>query len=61
MTLQTADQEAVVRPSAPADPLVGFTVGVTATRRSEELGALLVGRGARVIQAPAIRYVSIAE
>jgi uroporphyrinogen-III synthase len=61
VTLQTADQEAVVRPSAPADPLVGFTVGVTATRRSEELGALLVGRGARVIQAPAIRYVSIAE
>jgi len=50
-----------VRSAAPSEALVGFTVGVTATRRGEELGTLLAGRGARVIHAPAIRYVSVAE
>ncbi len=38
-------------------PLEGFTVAVTADRRREELTGLLVRRGARVIEAPAIRIV----
>ncbi|GAB3146516.1 uroporphyrinogen-III synthase [Microbispora hainanensis] len=43
------------------DALAGFTIGVTATRRSEELAALLERRGARVVRAPAIRIVPLAE
>jgi uroporphyrinogen-III synthase len=38
-------------------PLTGFTVAVTAARRREELTNLLVRRGARVLEAPAIRIV----
>lgn len=38
-------------------PLAGFTVGVTAARRREELVGLLERRGARVVEAPAIRIV----
>ena len=38
-------------------PLTGFTVAVTAARRREELTALLTRRGARVIEAPAIRII----
>ncbi len=40
------------------EPLAGFTVAVTAARRREELSALLTRRGARVVEAPAIRIVS---
>lgn len=40
-------------------PLEGFTVAVTAARRRQELGSLLERRGARVIQAPAIRIVPL--
>ncbi|WP_205740403.1 uroporphyrinogen-III synthase [Haloactinopolyspora alba] len=40
-------------------PLEGFTVAVTAARRREELGSLLERRGARVVQAPAIRIVPL--
>jgi uroporphyrinogen-III synthase len=42
-------------------PLRGYTVAVTAARRSEELGALLDRRGARVVHAPAIRIVPLAD
>ncbi|MDN3351416.1 uroporphyrinogen-III synthase [Actinomadura sp. DC4] len=42
-------------------PLAGFTVGVTAARRHEELAALLERRGARVVHAPAIRLVPLAD
>ena len=38
-------------------PLAGFTVAVTAARRREELSALLTRRGARVVEAPAIRIL----
>jgi uroporphyrinogen-III synthase len=38
-------------------PLAGFTVAVTAARRREELSALLQRRGARTIEAPAIRII----
>ncbi|MEU7000824.1 uroporphyrinogen-III synthase [Nonomuraea sp. NPDC046570] len=43
------------------DALAGFTIGVTATRRHEEFRALLERRGARVVSAPAIRLVPLAE
>ncbi|HEX2073495.1 MAG TPA: uroporphyrinogen-III synthase [Geodermatophilus sp.] len=46
--------------TAPA-PLAGYTVAVTAARRREELGALLDRRGARVVYAPAIRIVPLAD
>ncbi|MFE5077356.1 uroporphyrinogen-III synthase [Streptomyces halstedii] len=42
-------------------PLTGFTVGVTAARRAEELGALLTRRGAAVLHAPALRIVPLAD
>lgn len=45
----------------PPGPLAGFTVGVTAARRAEELGALLQRRGAAVLHAPALRIVPLAD
>lgn len=45
----------------PVRPLEGFTVAVTAARRREELGTLLERRGARVVQAPAIRIVPVED
>ncbi|WEH41582.1 uroporphyrinogen-III synthase [Streptomyces sp. NBC_01218] len=42
-------------------PLAGFTVGVTAARRAEELGTLLRRRGAQVLHAPALRIVPLAD
>jgi uroporphyrinogen-III synthase len=44
-----------------SEPLAGFTVGVTADRRREELSALLEREGARVAYAPAIRLVPLAD
>ncbi|MFB8212436.1 MULTISPECIES: uroporphyrinogen-III synthase [unclassified Streptomyces] len=46
---------------APYGPLAGFTVGVTAARRAEELGTLLRRRGATVVHAPALRIVPLAD
>jgi uroporphyrinogen-III synthase len=43
------------------EPLAGFTVAVTAARRREELGVLLERRGARVVYAPAIQIVPLAD
>ncbi|MDQ1010475.1 uroporphyrinogen-III synthase [Streptomyces sp. V4I23] len=45
----------------PHGPLAGFTVGVTAARRADELGALLRRRGAAVLHAPALRIVPLAD
>ncbi|MDF3287728.1 uroporphyrinogen-III synthase [Streptomyces silvisoli] len=45
----------------PTGPLTGFTVGVTATRRREELVALLRRRGARVVEAPTMRIVPLGD
>ncbi|MET9435256.1 uroporphyrinogen-III synthase [Streptomyces sp. NPDC006551] len=42
-------------------PLAGFTVGVTAARRADELGALLRRRGAAVVHGPALRIVPLAD
>jgi uroporphyrinogen-III synthase len=52
-----------IAPGADPDvlPLAGYTIAVTAARRKEELGALLDRRGARVIYAPAIRIVPLAD
>jgi uroporphyrinogen-III synthase len=42
-------------------PLAGFTVAVTAARRREELSSLLERRGARVVEAPAIRIIPTSD
>ncbi|PXY32468.1 uroporphyrinogen-III synthase [Prauserella muralis] len=42
-------------------PLAGFAIGITAARRAEELGALLVRKGATVRYGPAIRIVPLAD
>ena len=42
-------------------PLAGWTVAVTAARRAEEQVALLERRGARVVQAPALRTVPVED
>ncbi|MEV0037173.1 uroporphyrinogen-III synthase [Streptomyces sp. NPDC050804] len=42
-------------------PLAGFTIGVTAARRADELGALLQRRGGSVVHAPALRIVRLAD
>ena len=46
--------------SAPPS-LGGYTVAVTAARRAVERGALLMRRGARVVAAPAIEMVPLAD
>lgn len=46
-------------PSVP--PLAGFTVGVTAARRADELAAMLERRGAAVLQGAALRIVPLAD
>ena len=58
------EQQRPERPEhSPPDhgPLAGFTVGVTAARRADELGTLLQRRGAAVIHAPALRIVQLAD
>ncbi|MFF4652648.1 uroporphyrinogen-III synthase [Streptomyces sp. NPDC001380] len=47
------------RPAVP--PLAGFTVGVTAARRADELAALLQRRGAAVLRAPALQIVPLPD
>jgi uroporphyrinogen-III synthase len=47
--------------SSELKPLAGFTVGVTAARRAEELGALLERRGAEVLHAPAIKILPLTD
>ncbi|MDT3399335.1 uroporphyrinogen-III synthase [Streptomyces sp. B1866] len=64
---QQADQAAQAQGSGPGrkpgpiGPLAGFTVGVTAARRADELGALLRRRGAAVMHAPALRIVPLPD
>ncbi len=43
------------------EPLAGFTVGVTTARDHEELADLLQDSGARVVHAPAVRLVPLAD
>jgi uroporphyrinogen-III synthase len=56
MLLMTSPTTAVEVP-----PLAGFTVGVTAARRAEELAAMLERRGATVLHGPALRIVPLAD
>lgn len=42
-------------------PLAGFTVGVTAARRADELGTMLARRGAAVQHGAALRIVPLAD
>ncbi|MGB3301631.1 uroporphyrinogen-III synthase [Gordonia sp. (in: high G+C Gram-positive bacteria)] len=52
----------ISRTTPPAEgSLAGFTVAVTAARRAEELGALLIRRGARVTSAAAIEMVPLPD
>ncbi|HSY16441.1 MAG TPA: uroporphyrinogen-III synthase [Jatrophihabitantaceae bacterium] len=43
------------------EPLAGYTVGITAARRRKELGVALERRGAKVVYAPAIQIVPLAD
>ena len=45
----------------PAAALSGYTVGVTADHRKDEVATLLEARGARVVLAPALRIVPISD
>lgn len=45
----------------PSAPLRGFTVGVTAERKAEDLGSLLSRRGAHVVYGAAIHTVALPE
>jgi uroporphyrinogen-III synthase len=47
--------------TAPVPPLAGFTIGVTAARRADELGAMLERRGAAVVHGPALRIVPLSD
>ncbi|RKS80249.1 uroporphyrinogen-III synthase [Motilibacter peucedani] len=62
--MSTALTEAAVagdEPGTPVLPLAGWTIGVTAARRADELGNLLERRGAKVVHAPAIRLVPLPD
>ncbi|WP_300009980.1 uroporphyrinogen-III synthase [Pseudonocardia sp.] len=50
-----------VETSPAVPPLAGFTVGVTAARRAEELGTMMERRGAVVLHGPALRIVPVAD
>jgi uroporphyrinogen-III synthase len=54
------DHETAADPSG-VGPLAGWTVGVTAERRREELGEALRRRGAGVVYGPAIRVVPLED
>jgi uroporphyrinogen-III synthase len=59
-----AARRTVITASALAEPsasLSGYTIGVTADRRRDELAGLLEHRGARIVLAPALRIVPIAD
>ncbi len=50
-----------VSPLAEVPPLAGFTIGVTAARRAEELAAMMERRGAVVLHGPALRIVPVTD
>jgi uroporphyrinogen-III synthase len=58
----TAAQAGPTRAAIPdVPPLAGFTVGVTAARRADELGTMLERRGAVVLHGPTLRIVPLAD
>jgi uroporphyrinogen-III synthase len=52
---------ASVSSTADVPPLAGFTVGVTAARRADELGTMIERRGASVLHGPALRIVPLVD
>jgi uroporphyrinogen-III synthase len=52
---------AAARTTVDVAPLAGYTVGITAARRADELAVLLQRRGATVLHAPAIRIVPLPD
>jgi uroporphyrinogen-III synthase len=50
-----------VPPRADVPPLAGFTIGVTAARRADELATMLERRGAVVQHGPALRIVPVSD
>ena len=46
---------------AQVEPLVGYTVAITAERRREELAMLLTRRGAAVVEAPCLRILPVED
>jgi uroporphyrinogen-III synthase len=52
---------ASVSSAADVPPLAGFTVGVTAARRADELGTMIERRGASVLHGPALRIVPLVD
>ena len=65
MTDRTSSHRRAVLTAAalaePAASLSGYTIGVTADHRKDELATLLEARGARVVLAPALRIVPISD
>jgi Uroporphyrinogen-III synthase len=72
MTATSADKVPVPRPDhapvgpaqddpARSDALAGFTVAVTSDRRRDEVATQLAEHGARVVLAPALRLVPVAD
>lgn len=61
MTVLAADATVSPGTVAPLLPLAGFTIGITAARRRDELGSMLERRGARVVYAPALQIVPLAD
>lgn len=51
----------IEQPTSSDVPLAGFTVGITAARRADELATLLIRRGATVVHAPAIRIIPLSD
>jgi uroporphyrinogen-III synthase len=46
---------------AAVPPLLGFTIGITAARRRDELANLLERRGARVLHAPTLQILPLSD
>lgn len=61
MSVLAVDPEVDVGWNVSVPPLTGFTVGITAARRRDELGSMLERRGARVVYAPALQIVPLAN
>ncbi|WP_084704479.1 uroporphyrinogen-III synthase [Phaeacidiphilus oryzae] len=57
----SAEAAEAAEPAETPGPLTGFTVGVTAARRRDELSALLRRRGARVVLAPTLRILPLED
>jgi uroporphyrinogen-III synthase len=61
VTVLAADADVDDLLEGPLPPLAGFTIAVTAARRRDELGGMLERRGARVVYAPALQIVPLAD